>query len=383
MLGKGSINHNTRQFKAENIDTTRTEYNISYINTPIKKVYKELFDDAVKRYNEKQIRNDRCINNYYEKIRTGKQEKLFHEIILQVGNKDNMAVQSNEGVLAGKILNEYMKNFQNRNPNLKVFSAHLHLDEATPHLHIDFVPFTTGSKRGLDTRVSLKKALADQGFTGGTRSQTEWKQWVISEKNQLSKVMEKHGIEWEQLGTHDEHLSVMNYKKEQRIKEVTALDKQIKEQKTGLISLTEKNGIIQKELDVKTSELEKRQNNIKEIKDKTKFIAKYAKEYDHHPNYALPEPKPLISAKTYYDSYALPLVTKLKTVISRVLLQYFEIKKKYDWATKRVDELSGRLDHLYNENNRLKKVEYNFYRIERSIGKEKSIKLLNMKSDWN
>jgi len=63
-------------------------------------------------------------------------------------------------------------------PNLRVFSAHMHLDEATPHLHIDFVPFTTGSKRGLETRVSLKKALAAMGFTGGTRSETEWNQWV-------------------------------------------------------------------------------------------------------------------------------------------------------------------------------------------------------------
>ena len=75
------------------------------------------------------------------------------------------------------------------------------MDEATPHLHIDFVPFTTGSKRGLDTRVSLKQALAAQGFKGGTRGDTEWSQWVRSEKEQLAAVMERHGIEWEDKGT--------------------------------------------------------------------------------------------------------------------------------------------------------------------------------------
>lgn len=64
------------------------------------------------------------------------------------------------------MLDEYYQGFQERNTNLRVFSAHLHMDEATPHLHIDFVPFTTGSKRGLDTRVSLKQALAAQGFKG-------------------------------------------------------------------------------------------------------------------------------------------------------------------------------------------------------------------------
>ena len=178
MLGKGSVNHNTRQFKAENIDTDRTQFNISYCNTPIKEVYHKLFDTAVERYNAKQTRSDRCINDYYEKIRTGKQEKLFKEVVFQVGNMDDMSATSENGQLAAKILDEFMRSFQVRNSNLKVFSAHLHMDEATPHLHIDFVPFITGSKRGLETRVSLKQALATQGFKGGTRSDTEWNQWV-------------------------------------------------------------------------------------------------------------------------------------------------------------------------------------------------------------
>lgn len=225
MLGKGSVNHNSRQFKATNIDAERIQFNISYCNTPIKDVYHELFDEALQRYNAKQKRADRCIDDYYEKIRTGKQEKLFYEVIFQVGNKENMAAEGEGGKLAASVLDEFMKSFQERNPYLKVFSAHLHMDEATPHLHVDFVPFTTESKRGLDTRVSLKQALANQGFDGGTRGDTEWSQWVKSEKEQLSQVMERHGIEWEQLGTHDEHLSVMDYKKVQRSKEVAALEK--------------------------------------------------------------------------------------------------------------------------------------------------------------
>lgn len=227
MLGKGSVNHNSRKFKAENIDAERTSQNITYCNEPIKQVYHNIFDEALEKYNAKQNRADRRIDNYYEKIRTGKQEKLFHEVILQIGNKDNMAAISEDGQLAAKVLDEYMRDFQQRNLNMRVFSAHLHMDEATPHLHIDFVPFATNSKRGLDTRVSLKQALAEQGFAGGARGDTEWSQWVRSEKEQLSQVMERHGIEWEQLGTHDEHLSVMNFKKEERAKEVKSLEKSI------------------------------------------------------------------------------------------------------------------------------------------------------------
>ncbi len=149
------------------------------------------------------MRADRKIENYYEKIRSSKQEKPFHELILQIGDKENMSAESENGTLAREILDEYYRGFQERNSQLKVFSAHLHMDEASPHLHIDFVPFTTGSKRGLDTRVSLKQALAAQGFKGGSRGDTEWNQWVQFEKEQLAAVMERHGIEWEHKGTHE------------------------------------------------------------------------------------------------------------------------------------------------------------------------------------
>ena len=167
MVGKGSAAHNSREFIAENVDRERTPNNIEYINEPIKEVYHEMFDEALERYNEKQTRNDRKIDDYYEKIRMSKQEKPFHELIIQIGNKDDMASDSYMGDAAKRILDEYFQGFQERNPNLRVFSAHLHMDEATPHLHIDFIPFTTGSTRGLDTRVSLKKALEAQGFKGG------------------------------------------------------------------------------------------------------------------------------------------------------------------------------------------------------------------------
>lgn len=148
-------------------------------------------------------------------------------------NRDS-AVRTSEST-PGSILDEYYRGFQERNPQLRVFSAHLHLDEATPHLHIDFVPFTTGSKRGLDTRVSLKQALAAQGFKGGSRSETEWNQWVQSEKKQLAAVMERYGIKWERKGTHEKHLSVLDYKKQQRTEEIERLENKITDKQTELI----------------------------------------------------------------------------------------------------------------------------------------------------
>ena len=108
MTGKGSLNHNSRKFHAKNTDPNRTHWNVEYCNEDIKDVYHELFDEALKRYNDKQTRKDRKIDDYYEKIRSGKQEKLFHEVIIQIGDKDNMGSGTMEGQLATKILDEYM-----------------------------------------------------------------------------------------------------------------------------------------------------------------------------------------------------------------------------------------------------------------------------------
>lgn len=381
MLGKGSVSHNSRKFKAANIDAERTSQNITYCDEPIRQVYHKLFDDALHRYNAKQTRADRRIDNYYEKIRTGRQEKLFHEVILQIGNKDNMAAVSDAGQAAAKVLDEYMKDFQQRNPNLHVFSAHLHMDEATPHLHIDFIPFTTGSKRGLDTRVSLKKALAAEGFVGESRGDTEWNQWVRSEKEQLSQVMERHDIEWEQLGTHDEHLSVMNYKKEQRAQEVAVLEEKISVREDELARIAEKTQVQQSAHDLYAKKLSKVQNELNAVKIKEKFVADNARRYDDDPEFQLTPPKGMMSAKAYHERVAVPLVSKLKDVIRSILLQFFDktrnLQTALDRALGQVEGLSNRLERAETELVPLRKAEKDYHRLRRGLGDDEADKIIN------
>lgn len=242
MSGDGVVAHNRRTYIAENVDQTRTHLNIEYCYTPIEQAYHELFDEAQAEYNAKQKRKDRRIENYYEKICNGDQEKPFYEVIFQVGNKDDMGAASENGALAKKILDKFYHSFLERNPQLHVYSAHLHMDEATPHLHIDFIPFTTGSKRGLSTRVSLKQALADQGITGEGRSLIERDLWVQKEKEALAEIMMEHGIEWEQKGEHKEHLSVLEFKREKRKEELAELEQSIErvQQKQVSIKAVEK-----------------------------------------------------------------------------------------------------------------------------------------------
>ena len=335
MVGKGSVTHNSRAFTAENVDSERTHLNIDYCNEPIKKVYHEMFDEALKQYNDKQKRKDRKIADYYKHIESGKQEKLFHEIIFQIGNKDDMSATGEHAELARTILDEYYQGFQERNPYLRVFSAHLHMDEATPHIHIDFVPFTTGSKRGLEKRVSLKQAMLNMGFKGEGKSDNELNRWILSEKKVLAQIMERHGIEWEQKGTHEQHLSVLDYKKQERAKEVAELDREIEE----------------KQLEVKGLKA-----TVEKIEEAKEILGDVEKQLDEDPKLQLPEPQGLMTAKSYKKKFVDPLINRLKNLVRTVLAKSYQGWENYH----RINNLNGRLhrenEHLKYENSKLKEL---------------------------
>ena len=371
MTGKGSINHNSRKFHAENTVPERSHLNIEYCCENIKDVYHELFDKAVARYNAKQKRKDRCIDDYYEKIRSGKQEKLFHEIIMQIGNKDDCASDSENGELAAKILDEYMKEFQERNPTLRVFSAHLHMDEATPHLHIDFVPYITESKRGVDTRVSMKQALNTLGFKGGSRGDTELNQWINSEKKQLAMVMERHGVEWEQKGTHEEHLSVLDYKKHERAKEVAELEIQ------KAAAEVQKDQAV-KEAENANKEATKAKKELQEIAPLVKNIKSCARDYGVDAERLLPEPGKLETGKSYREKKAIPFVKKMKDILFSLYLEYCRLQDKYQELVRdysdvwdRKNRLQRRCDALEERVVELEAVEKDYGLIRKFFGADK------------
>ena len=350
MIGAGSLAHNRRAFVAENVDRERVHLNIKYCDENLKTVYHELLDQAVERYNEGK-RNDRKITDYYEKIRQGKQEKLFHEVIFQIGNREDMAVGTTEGDLAVKVLDEYVKNFQQRNPTLHVFSCYLHQDEATPHLHIDFVPYVTGWKgKGMDTRVSLKQALKSLGFQGGNKHDTELNQWINHEKEVLAEIARQYGIEWEQKGTHEEHLDVYNFKKKERKKEVQALE-QAKEYLTvenegltaqiaaaradiQLLKDDKEQAVKDKEEAEKCAEktekdlcnLEERRERLQPVMDN---VSKEIKEYGTVKT-LLPEAGALERAATYRDKKIKPLFTQMKNKIAAMAAQVKELTKEVE-----------------------------------------------------
>ncbi len=274
------------------------------------------------------------MKSYLEHIQNGKQEKPFYEIIVQVGNRDDMGIGTCNEELAKGILDEYMKHFQERNPRLFVFNAVLHMDEATPHLHIDFIPFTTGSEHGLDTRTSMKKALADQGVTGSGRSDTETMAWIRLEKEVLSKVMERHSVEWEHQGNDKDHLSVLEYKKEQRSKEV-------------------------EELEMQVSSL---QNKLENLTTAIETVTVLSTDEEFEEEYKLPEPHKMESAKSYKERVE-EKFEKLKAFVKRVFVELMQARSENK-------ALRAANQNLAFENSELRDTNRNYQKTNRKLHKQ-------------
>lgn len=199
--GKGSLSHNNREFTAKNIDSSRTADNIIFVHQDLGNAYDYLFSNAVERYNARQKRNDRKIPDYFQhlfnrepnkSVITGtNKQKSFYEDLVQIGTKDNTGVGTPDAEIAVVCLSEYMEGFQQRNPNFHVFNAVLHMDEATPHLHIDYIP-VGHFDRGLENRNAMAKALEEMGYGKGANAINRWR---LAEWEVLHKICTAHGIE--------------------------------------------------------------------------------------------------------------------------------------------------------------------------------------------
>ena len=205
-------------------------------------------------------------------------------------------------------------------------------------------------------QVKKKQALAAQGFKGGTRGDTEWSQWVRSEKEQLATVMERHGIEWEDKGTHDKHLSVLDFKKEQRVKEIAELEA-VKAKKQG--------------------QVEQQEQRLKELAPAVRNMEQLAAQFSDDPERILPEPGPLESAKSYREKKAKPLWEKIVKVLRSVYRAYFDLKSKferlqsaYDREVSKNSSLSARIYEVCAERDSLKGQVKDYERVKRAFGPE-------------
>jgi hypothetical protein len=179
----------------------------------VREAYQQLFSAALGEYNAAQKKPCRRIQDYYSHIANGRREEPYYEAVVQFGDVRTAPCGSERGEIARQMLDEYMRGFQERNPNLHVFNAVLHLDEASPHLHIDFVPFyTQGRVNGLRKGVSMRSALDEMGFRAKSPRENRLVAWEARERTEMESILHRHGYIREDVGAHYAHMTVEEYK---------------------------------------------------------------------------------------------------------------------------------------------------------------------------
>lgn len=221
---KTSISHNNRTLDNEqqkskyhkHINFEKSNENVYLVQTPIKEKYDELFGEAVEKFNAKQKRADRKIDDYYAKVRKDKKLEPQREFIIQVGDIDDYRLTKDDGSptgltkeqiernkqIANDILKSYFKDFQERNPNLPIYNAVIHNDEASPHMHLNVIPVASGYKRGMEKQCSFNKALKQQGIAfDKENNRALWNNFRNQEVESIERLMSEHGWERKEVGT--------------------------------------------------------------------------------------------------------------------------------------------------------------------------------------
>jgi hypothetical protein len=280
--GKGSQLHNRRDYEKigkefpDNIDQNLTEQNITIVDKDIREAYQEFFGEALQEYNQKQKRADRKIEDYYEHISKSKNgEKLFYEDVLQWGKKEDFQDNPELKEIAKECLKEYAETFEKRNPNLKLIGAYIHMDEVSPHLHLDYVPVAHGYSRGLKTRNSLDKAMKEMGFQPEkeSRKNNATRLWKDNERQYFGDLCRNRGLEVEEERHYDrKSLSVEEYKE--------AKDKMLDEieQEKGLLEQSiesNKKEIQDQEVKIASNSkaLDQQGSELKKIDDISRYLA--------------------------------------------------------------------------------------------------------------
>lgn len=209
--GYGNQKHNMRLQDRHpvNVDRDRTTDNIVLRNDNMRDVYKSLFDESVREYNARQKRSDRKIKDYYSKIANSKKEKLFHELVIQIGSMDNNPSSHHMNDTVNRIYAEFLNEFEKLNPQFRVVGAYIHNDETTPHMHVDYVPVATYA-RGMKKRVANNRAIEQMGYK-------DWDEWRDRQFETLEQISARYDIQRENMNDLSRHMSVKMYKNIQNL----------------------------------------------------------------------------------------------------------------------------------------------------------------------
>jgi uncharacterized protein YaaR (DUF327 family) len=290
-----------------------------------KREFNALFQPAVDRYNARQTSPSRRIDDYHAKVLSDKRGLMpVREIIVMIGNCADTGATTEAGKRAAKALKEYGRGFAARNDRLYVLNSVIHMDEATPHIHISFIPFATGYKRGMDTQLSFGRALEQMGFPRALGRAVPFIRWIEREKEEIAEVMERYGFRWDKLGTHDKHLTIAEYRVRQREKEIAEMERKL--------------GAMREKFErmIRASE------EIRTARDKAEAFVSAIDD----PERGLPKPSAMANAAIYYKKCVAPFIEAARTYAASQAARCAQLEKRNVEQFELIERLESKLKGL-------------------------------------
>ena len=304
--------------------------------------YEKLFGKAVADYNAKQTRDERKIENYYDKVGKNKQQHQVYEMVVQVGGKEKGQLSKEESV---EILLKHLKEFERRNPNMYICGAYLHMDETTPHIHVDFIPVATGYEKGMEKQAGFRKALNQQGIVGtkdlerkkGEKGITAQIKWEEQENKALEDIVNEHGYEVDHYmkGTGRKHMNTPEYRALQQELETVReeynevkdnareLAKRVREVEAENRKLTVENMELSEANERMGAQVTKKKKEVADLNNQKEAIEKNIGGYrDKMMNVAMEKATEQVDKKTFMDGFNAGVDNMYKTVINPFLQAY-------------------------------------------------------------
>lgn len=229
--------HNLRNEKVVSKEVHIDKHGIhkTWLDIKPSEAYKKIFGKAVEDYNAQQVLKghaERQIADYYKKIKDDKKKHAVYEMIVSIGSYENHP----DAKTSRQILKQFCKGWKDRNPNLVMIGAYYHEDEATPHVHIDYVPVATELTRGMKRQNALVKALEEMGYKTIGIHNTAQVQWEKAQNEELERICIEHGLEIvHPIKDKQKHMKINEYRQQKRIEELERKNAELIDKINGLI----------------------------------------------------------------------------------------------------------------------------------------------------
>ena len=330
----GVAKHNLRKYRSLEYDKENIVilWGTDKLVQDVKKVYKEQFDEAVREYNKKQTRDDRKIDDYFEK--TAKSNKdMAVELIFQIGDKEFWDKNPDKRRRMDVAFKEMLNMLQKEAPNLVVANAVIHYDEASPHMHVVAVPVADGFKKGMSRQVSKRKVCTkeflEKVLQGRIREYAEGRSFIWI--GEFLKGKEK--------GRNND-LAVKEYKVKRENEKYEKVVKEVENLNNEILKKTVEKKIADKKL-------EKTYEEMKEADAVAQWGIKDIKEFENKVAKGPEEPKGLMSAKSYREKIVMPFIAGLNRIFKRIVkmakscfAESMELKKKLEQANEDRERLA-------------------------------------------